>query len=222
MPDEPKERRRQRAGRTVLKIVDAAAKLVGSEGVDRATLRDIATAAGVPLGVLQYHFRSKEHLLIEAQRASFRRIHERFEERFSRGELGIGTAMEALDALWDAVFELHAWAPFMVQTMALATRNRQLGERLSDFNAEAITRVELGLMRLFSDELHLLILPPDRLARAIRTGIYGLVAELAAARDGHERELVNQTYRDVRGLLERIVLEELPTHGTSADLTWLR
>jgi AcrR family transcriptional regulator len=205
--------RRQRAGHTVLRIVDAAARLVGTQGVDAASLRDIAAAAGVPLGVLRYHFRSKEHLLIEAQRASFRRVHERFEERFSRGEAGVGTAMEALDALWDAVRDMHVWTPFMVQTMAIATRDRQLADRLSDFNAEALARVELGLLRLFSDSLHLLVLPPERLARAVRTGIYGLVVELALASDDEERNRVDQTYRDVRSLLERVVIEELTVDG---------
>jgi AcrR family transcriptional regulator len=206
--------RRQRASTTVLRIVDAAARLVGAQGVDAATLRDIALAAGVPIGVLRYHFRSKEHLLIEAQRASFRSIHERFEERFARGDGGVTTAMEALDALWASVRELHAWAPFMVQTMALATRDRQLGDRLSDFNAEALARVELGLLRLFSDQLHLLVLPPERLARAVRTGLYGLVVELAMARDAEERAQVDLTYQDVRLLLERVVIDELTADGS--------
>jgi AcrR family transcriptional regulator len=199
-------RRRDRAGHSVRRILDTAIRIVGAGGIDAATLRDIASEAGVPIGLLKYHFRSKEHLLIETQRATFRAIHKRFEDRFSRGELGVGTAMEALDALWDAVSEMHAWAPFMVQTMSQATRDHQLGERLRDFNAEALTRVELGLMRLFADELHLMALPPEHLARAVRTGIYGLVVELALARTEAERQLVDQTYRDVRALLERVVL----------------
>ncbi|HMV66402.1 MAG TPA: helix-turn-helix domain-containing protein [Myxococcota bacterium] len=189
------------------RILDAARQIVGRYGLDRASLADIAALAGVPPGVLRYHFRSKEHLLIEAWRATFKRIHEQFERRFSEGDRGVGTAMEALDALWASLRDMYGWAPFMVQTMAFATRDRALAERLADFNAEALARVELGLMRLFADELDRLVLPPDRLSRAVRTGLYGLIVELASARDDAERALVDQTYLDVRAMLERVVMD---------------
>ncbi len=192
---------------TVQRILDAATRVVGARGLDATTLADVARAAGVPFGLMRYHFRSKEHLLIEAQRATFRRVHERFEDRFARGEGGVGTAMEALDALWHAVRDLHAWAPFMVQTMAVSARDPALGERMADFNAESSARVELGLVRLFTDQLDRLVLPPDRLARAVRTGLYGLVVELAFARTEEERAAVDQTYLDVRALLERVVID---------------
>lgn len=191
-----------------LRILDAARQLVGRYGFDRATLADIAAFAGVPPGVLRYHFRSKEHLLIEAWRVTFKRIHEQFESRFAAGDRGVDTAMEALDALWASLRDMYGWTPFMVQTMAYATRDRALADRLADFNAEAQARVELGLMRLFSDQLDRLVLPPDRLSRAVRTGLYGLIVELASARDDAERALVDQTYQDVRAMLERVVVEE--------------
>ncbi len=191
---------------TLQRILDAATRLAGARGLDGAGLQDIAAAAGVPLGVIRYHFRSREHLLIEAQRHTFRAIHTRFEERFARGEHGVDTAMEALDALYGAVRDMHAWTPFMVQTMALACRDRALGQRWEDFNAEALARVELGLVRAFVVQLDALVLPPDRLARAVRTGLYGLVVELAAAHTEEDLAQVDQTYQDVRALLRRVVL----------------
>lgn len=201
---------------TLQRILDAASRIAGARGLDNFGLSDIASAAGVPLGVLRYHFRSREHLLIEAQRHTFRRIHARFEDRFARGEGGVQTAMEALDALYGAVRDMHAWTPFMVQTMALACRDRALGDRWDDFNAEALARVELGLLRLFTDSLDRLVLPPERLARAVRTGLYGLVVELAAARTEDDLERVDQTYADVRGMLQSIVLDApVPPHLTA-------
>jgi AcrR family transcriptional regulator len=195
---------------SVQAILEAAARLLGSRGIDRIGLADIAAAAGIPLGLLRYHFRSKEHLLIEAWRVTFRRVHERFEERFAAGDAGVGTAMEALDALWGALRDMHGWAPFMVQTMAMASRDRALGDRLEDFNAEALARVELGLLRLFSDQLDRLVLPPERLSRAVRTGLYGLIVELSAARTPDQLAAVDQTYSDVRSLLETVVVERPP------------
>lgn len=192
---------------TVARILDAAARVAGAVGLERASLLDVARAAGVPLGLLRYHYRSPEHLLIETQRAVLRRVHEGFEARFAAGETGIDTALEALDALWAVIQDLAPVAPFVVQTMASATRDPSLAERLHDFNAEALARVELGLLRAMPGTVHRLALPPERLARAVRTGLYGLLVELAAARTDAEIEAVRLTYDDVRGLLARVVLD---------------
>jgi AcrR family transcriptional regulator len=190
----------------VLRILEVATRVVADRGLQATTLTDIARAAGVPFGLLRYHFRSKDHLLIEAQRLAFRRIHERFEERFAAGDKGVRTALEVLDALYGSVREAWPLTPFMLQATAAATHDVPLGERLHDFNAEALARVELGLLRVFADELHRLALPPERLSRAVRTGLYGLVVELALARTEAELAAVDQTYRDVRGLLEAVLL----------------
>jgi hypothetical protein len=94
----------------------------------------------------------------------------------------------------------------MLAAITAATGDAPLGDRLDDFNAEALARVELGLLRVFSDELHRLVLPPGRLSRAVRTGLYGLLVELALAKDEAERAAVDQTYQDVRALLAQVVL----------------
>lgn len=198
------------AGGRLGRVLDVVRRVVGDRGLDGVSLVQIARDAGVSPGLLRYHFRSLEHLIIETQRATFRRVHERFEERFARGEHGVGTALEALDAMYATVRDLHPWAPFLVQTMALAARDRALGDRLDDFNAEALARVELGLVRALPTYLDRLVLPPERLARAVRTGLYGLLVELAGARSDEDLARVDQTYADVRELLARVVLETPP------------
>jgi AcrR family transcriptional regulator len=190
----------------VRRLIDAARVVVGRVGVDGFTLDGVAQAAGVPLGLLRYHFRSREHLLIEAWRQTFRRIHEAFEARFDEGQGGLPVALEALDALWSALRDMRAFAPFLVQTLATATHDRELGARLADFNREAEARVELGFIRLFPEQLDQLALPPDRLARAVRTGLVGLLVELAAAHDEDGLAAVERTYADVRELLARVVV----------------
>lgn len=199
------------------RILEAAARLVGARGLEAATLAEIALAAGVPVGLLRYHFRSREHLIIEAWRATFRGIHVGFEARFAAGEGGVPTALEALDALWGALRERPEVAPFLVQTLAVATRDAAVRDRLADFHAESLARVELGLLRALPTELHRLVLPPDRLARAVRTGLHGLVVELAAARTPAERAAVHQTYEDVRTVLAAIVLEPAPDPAATSS-----
>ena len=190
----------------VRRLIDAARVVVGRVGVDALTLEGVAQAAGVPLGVMRYHFRTREHLLIEAWRQTFRRIHEGFEARFDEVHGGVHVALEALDALWAALRDMRAFAPFLVHTLATASKDAELGARLADFNREAEARVELGLIRLFPAHLDQLALPPDRLARAVRTGLIGLLVELAAARDASALDAVERTYADVRELLARVVV----------------
>jgi AcrR family transcriptional regulator len=48
-------------------MVAAARSVLARDGVARATLRAVAAEAGVPLGTMQYAFRSKEQLLRQLQ-----------------------------------------------------------------------------------------------------------------------------------------------------------
>lgn len=196
----------RRGIRSVGRIVDAAARLFGAEGFQGASMDAVARAAGVSKGLLHYHFRSKEHLLVEAQRATFRKIHERFEERFEQGERGLPTALEGIDALWEAVLEMRGWAPFLIQTMSLAAQERPLRSHVDDFYRESMILLERGVRNAFAEDAGQLAVTPDRLAMLIRTSIHGLVVELSYARTPGELERVDQAYRDLREFFARAVL----------------
>jgi AcrR family transcriptional regulator len=189
-----------RGARSVQRILEAAANLFGREGFQGASMHAVARAAGVSKGLLHYHFRSKEHLLLEAQRATFRQIHRRFDERFRRGDRGLEPALEALDALWEAIREMHDWAPFMVETMSQAIGNRPLRADVDAFYAEAMTMLEEGITTVFADQLHELTYRPERLARMVRAGMHGLVVELAWAQTNDDLAQVAATYSDLRDL----------------------
>jgi AcrR family transcriptional regulator len=195
-----------RGARSIARILDAAARMFGREGFQGASMTAVASAAGVSKGLLHYHFHSKEHLLIEAVRATFRQLHQRFDERFRKGERGIGPALEALDALWDTVRDMAAWAPFMVETMSLATQHGQIRDDLFAFYAESGQLLERGIREVFPDRRT--PVPPERLARLVRLALHGLVVELAYARTDEERAAVDQSYRDLRDLFERLMVSE--------------
>lgn len=59
-------KRSVRGARTRKALLDAAEKAFGFGGYIGASLREIASEAGVPLGVVHYHFRDKEDLFREA------------------------------------------------------------------------------------------------------------------------------------------------------------
>ncbi len=148
--------------------------------------------------MVHYHFRSKEHLLIEAQRSTFRQIHERFEDRFRRGERGLDTAAEAFEALWTAVLDMKAWTPFMVEVLSLTTHDTALREHADDFEDEVMGRLERGIEQLFADDLDRLRVPPARLARLIRIHLHGLVVELAHARTESDLQRTKQAADDFK------------------------
>ncbi|MEE2828891.1 MAG: helix-turn-helix domain-containing protein [Myxococcota bacterium] len=196
----------RRGARSVSRILEAAARLFGAEGFESASMSAVARAAGVSKGLLHYHFRSKEHLLIEAQRSTFKKIHLEFEARFAQGERGLETALEAIDALWEALCGMRTWAPFMVEVMSLAGQNRPIRPHVDEFYNEATVLLERGVRNVFAQDLDVLVMPPERLAMVIRTALHGLVVELSLARTPSQVAKVDQSYRDLHSLFARSVL----------------
>jgi AcrR family transcriptional regulator len=184
-----------RGARTISKIVDAAARLFGTEGYQGATMQSVARAAGVSKGLLHYHFDSKQHLLIAAQRATFRQIHRRMRDRFQRGERGVDPALGALDALWEAVREMRSWTPFMVEVMSLQAGARHPSPDVADFYGESMRLLEDGIREVFQDDPSM---PADRMAWMVRTALHGMIVELALARTDADLARLDQTYTDMR------------------------
>lgn len=195
-----------RGGRSVQRILDAAARLFGKEGYRGATMHSVARAAGVSKGLLHYHFQSKEHLLIEAQRATFRQIFRRIEERVQGGERGMATAVAGLDAIWEAVRDMRSWAPFMVETMSLGGQEGPIRERLDAFYAEAEELLVQALHRVFADDVDRMSMPPERIAQLVRITLHGLIVELAYARTDQDMARIQASYLDMRRVFEEIAL----------------
>ena len=157
-------------------------------------------------GLLRRRFDSKAELLLSAQRATFRQLHQRIIERARHGERGIDSALDALDGMWGSVRELRAGAPFLVELLSLADRDDPTGERLRAFFHESTTLLEDGIRHTFADDLGALALPPGRMAVVIRVLLQGLVIELARARTPEDFAAIDQSYSDMRELFRRFVV----------------
>lgn len=166
----------------------------------------VAAEAGVSKGLLHYHFDSKDHLFLETQQAFFRELHRRFSERADRGDGGVTSALEALDAAWEAILGFHGGAAFVVETLALSNQDTALGQRVSDFYDESTHLLEDALAQLFAADLPRLAVPPERMAMLFRILSEGMVVELARARTDDDLARVEQAYRDFRDLFARFVL----------------
>lgn len=149
---------------------------------------------------------SREKLLIEAQRITFREIHRRFADRTRHGERGLGAALVAFDALWHAVRDLRDGAPFLVETLALAGQDSPAADRLATFYTECTAMLTDGIRRVFDEDLEKLTVPPERMAVLIRICLSGLLVELAQVSDESDLAEVEQAYADIRELFQRFVL----------------
>jgi len=81
-------------------LVRAAYRLIGSKGIERTTLQDIADAAGVSKALAVYYFKTKENILLAAIRWVLGRVAERM--------TGVVDTVEApeekVHAMVDAIF----------------------------------------------------------------------------------------------------------------------
>lgn len=209
--------RTPRGTRTIRRILDAAASSFGEQGFRGASMSAVAKAAGVSKGLLHYHFKDKDELLLEAQRVAFRRLHDAFDARFEQGDVGLDTALEALDALWESVREIRSWAPFLLETMSLTAQYGPIRRQLDAFYDEVTTLLEDGVRRVFAADADRMSLPPERLALIVRTTVHGLVVELAFARTPQDLARLDQVYQDLRWIFTQVALDGPPPNRAATD-----
>lgn len=82
-------------------LVRSSYRVITRQGGHRTSLQDIADEAGVSKGLLLYHFKSKDGLLLATMRWALRRTAHRIRTSLDAAD---GTAEQTIDALMDAVF----------------------------------------------------------------------------------------------------------------------
>ncbi len=142
-------------------------------------------------------------VLLETQQAAYVQLHRRFTERASQGVTGLGSALEALDAMWETIRLLRGVAPSVL--LALSSAEEVVQDRRVRFYAESTQLLEDAIRVVLAADLGHLALPPARLAVLVRVVLEGLVVELAQARDAADVARVDQAYLDLRSLFERFV-----------------
>ena len=190
------------------KILHTARKLFGRIGYRDATIDQVATSAGVSKRILQKYFQSKEGLLMETQRVVFRELHRRFTREALGHDKGLSTALDALDAMWQTTRDLRDIAPFMLETLNLGNKNAALKPQLEQFYRESTSLLEDGIRKVFSNELGVLVIPPERMAIVIRILLSGMVVELAQVQSTDQLTELDKVYADIRSLFERFVVQQ--------------
>lgn len=143
-------------------------------------------------------------LLMESQHGAYVELHRRFTERAGRGLGGLGSALDALDAMWSNIRQLRGGAGAILLT--LSNPDLTVQDRRARFYQDSTSLLEDAIRSVFATDLGQLALPPERIAVLVRVALEGLVVELAQARTADHVATVDRAYADLRSLFERFVL----------------
>ncbi|MGH3443119.1 MAG: TetR/AcrR family transcriptional regulator [Nitriliruptorales bacterium] len=81
-------------------IIRTAYAVMSERGVDRMSLQDVADAAGVSKGIILYHFKTKENLVLTTMRWVLTRVEQRIREAIEDAE----RPEERIEAMIEAIF----------------------------------------------------------------------------------------------------------------------
>jgi AcrR family transcriptional regulator len=100
---------------TVAKVIDAAVDCILEEGFYRASSNQIARRAGVTWGVIQYHFGTREGLLL----AVFKRSADQLLQTLEQASITGVTTRERLESLADVIWSYYRRPEFLAYTQII-------------------------------------------------------------------------------------------------------
>lgn len=86
------------------KIDRTALRLFAEKGVDRATINDIATEAGIAEGTIYRHYKNKEELIWGLFSSNYAALADRL-DRLQEAETGLRAKLEAMVSMFCSLFE---------------------------------------------------------------------------------------------------------------------
>ncbi|MCX7711270.1 MAG: TetR/AcrR family transcriptional regulator [Clostridia bacterium] len=109
------------------KIIEAACRVLAEKGYDAASTKEIAKAAGVAQGLINYYFSSKDELFIDVLKAEGRRFCEAMQEL--RSSLKAEDVYKnAFDNIKDKISHYPQWYRLRYELYALGLRNNSMLE----------------------------------------------------------------------------------------------
>lgn len=179
-PQQPERRRKLSRGERRHQLIEATISVIAERGYARTTLGDVARAAGLSHGLVNFHFESKEKLLAE----TLKYLAEDYRQTWMQAVSRAGEQVERqLDAFLRADFDpavltpgkLAAWTAFWGEA-----QNRPLYQEHCSTNDQEYIRVLEGMCaRMIAD--HGYAGDPVRVARVIRLTGEGLWLDLMNA-----------------------------------------
>jgi AcrR family transcriptional regulator len=197
-------------------IIAAAIDVFLERGVTRATLDEIARAAGVTRGAIYWHFRDKLEIFLALERRA-NLPNEEFGERL-KARLAADPQLDPLDELADTIREGLQSFEANLERRSILTILWTRCEYVDEMRPVLIRQrsADAALRELFETVIDLAaargrvvpICPPNIAARALLLLINGSVADWL--REPGEGQLVTLTMPMVNALLEAVSLPPTP------------
>ncbi len=116
-------------------LVRAAYRLIGSKGIERTTLQDIADAAGVSKALAVYYFKTKENLLLAAIRWVLARVAERMTNALASVERPEERVRVMIDTIFVDPRRNRSFYLAYTALIAEAARNERFNELNTTFRS---------------------------------------------------------------------------------------
>jgi AcrR family transcriptional regulator len=194
---------------SIQRILRSAGSCFGRKGYRGASLNEIAREAEVSKSLLHYHFDSKEHLFLEVQLRLFRGLLNKVRTLADSGHRSIAQFNIALDQVMNFVEEDLEHIVVLLEFHTVAREHPEFGRHLMEFNEEIASLVTRGVYNTLGPMVSQLRMPPERLARLVRTVFHGFIVELALAQEPDTRTQVRETFEDVKSLITRSVFMDV-------------
>lgn len=195
-----------REGKTRTAIIEAANDVLRQRGIAGISTRDVATAAGVPLSQIHYHFGSKRGLIIAIFEHGNARLLERQERMYADPSLSIADEWDMACTYLDediasgyvrTLMELWAWG-WSDPEVAMVVKEAIQGWHDLIVGAAARAEAKFGTLGPFSSE---------SLAALIGSAFIGTEAYLLLDFEA-ERIPVRQALADVGALIRQLELAQ--------------
>jgi AcrR family transcriptional regulator len=123
-------------GNTKERLLEGALSVLARRGLAGTTSREIASASGVNLAGITYHFGSKDELIVEAMLTAIRGWVEPALRILRQEADPVSRMIAAVQALQASFIEARALLPLYVEALAQAPRNRKLQRAVAKLHAE--------------------------------------------------------------------------------------
>ena len=186
------------AGETIERILQATIDTISRLGYEGASMKEIASSAGVSKALLHYHFHSKEELMLQSLRLLSNEVAQEVKDNLTGGTPSLTMALDAAQGLFDRLLTNEVRVAFLTEMYATATHNETLQRTMQEYvelEKDLILQVVESALGPFKDQL---IMPLERLAMLVHTSIVGLSIESVVNRD---EEKLKERFQDILQIL---------------------
>src|SRR5205823_8095821 len=133
-----------RSADTRTKILEAAFQILARQGYENTSIKDIAEEAGVAQGLVHYHFKSKQQLVVSVLGEVCRvmKLHS------VDGEAG---AREAYDKFKALLRDSRATHALYIQLIAVGLHDKEVGAGVLEFLKEDRAHIETLAKQVFAE-----------------------------------------------------------------------